>query len=125
VNASSNLLRRQRGLSLFGMLFFGIVLVVIVVIGMRVMPTALEFYACKRAIAKVAASGETGVFELQRAFDKIAAVEDIATITGKDLKIQRDGGVVTISFQYEKRIPLVGPASLVLDYEGTSTGRPQ
>ena len=27
------------------------------------MPTALEFYACKRAIAKVAASGEPGVFE--------------------------------------------------------------
>ena len=33
---------RQRGLSLFGLLFFGVVALVLVVLVMRVMPSALE-----------------------------------------------------------------------------------
>jgi hypothetical protein len=112
--------RRQRGLSLIGLLFFGIVAVMLVVLGMRVLPSALEYIAIKRAITRVATAGETGTTEIQKAFDRIAAVDDIATITGKDLLITRNGSQVTIAFKYEKRIPLFGPASLVIDYEGSS-----
>jgi len=112
---------RQGGLSLFGLLFFGIVLVMFVVVGMRVLPTALEYLAIKRAVDNMAKSGETDIPALQRAFDRAAAIDDITTLQGKDLKYTRNGQVVTISFEYEKRIPLVGPASLVLAYEGTAT----
>jgi hypothetical protein len=112
--------RRQRGLSLIGLLFFGIVAVMLVVLGMRVLPSALEYIAIKRAITRVATSGETGTTEIQKAFDRIAAVDDIATLTGKDLLITRNGSQVTIGFRYEKRIPLFGPASLVIDYEGNT-----
>jgi hypothetical protein len=114
-------LRRQRGLSLIGLLFFGVIVVMLVVVGMRVLPTTLEFVAIKRAISKVATSGETGTVEIQKAFDRIAAVDDISTLTGKDLVIQRNGSQVTLAFKYEKRIPLFGPASLVIDYEGSSS----
>jgi len=107
------------------MLILGIVLVMFVVVGMRVLPTALEFMAIKRAINKVATSGASATPEIQKAFDLIAAVDDISTITGKDLVIARDGSSVTLSFRYEKRIPLVGPASLVIDYEGTTAGQPK
>jgi len=88
---------------------------------MRVLPTTLEFVAIKRAISKVATSGETGTVEIQKAFDRMAAVDDITTLTGKDLVIQRNGSQVTLAFKYEKRIPLFGPASLVIDYEGSSS----
>ena len=113
--------RRQRGLSLIGLLIFGIVIVMMVVVGMRVLPTVLEFTAIKRAITRIATSGETSTVEIQRAFERSAAVDDIVSIRGKDLQIVRDGTRVTISFSYEKRIPLFGPASLLLDYQGTSS----
>jgi Domain of unknown function (DUF4845) len=115
--------RRERGLSLIGLLLFGIVAVMLVVVGMRVLPTALEYIAIKRAITRVATSGETGTVEIQKAFDRIAAVDDIATLTGKDLLITRNGSQVTIAFRYEKRIPLFGPASLLLDYEGSTAAK--
>ena len=115
--------RRQGGLSLFGLLFFGIVLVMVVVVGMRVLPTALEYMAIKRAIEKMATSGETDIPALQRAFDRAAAIDDITTLQGKDLKITRSGQSITISFEYEKRIPLAGPASLVLAYDGTAAAK--
>jgi len=112
--------RRQRGLSLIGLILFGIIAVMLVVVGMRVLPTVLEYTAIKRAIGKIATAGTTNTLEIQKSFDRIAAVDDIASINGKDLLIQRDGGRVVISFQYEKRIPLFGPASLLLDYRGSA-----
>jgi hypothetical protein len=119
--SSNAFARRERGLSLIGLILFGIVAVMLVTVGMRVVPTALEFAAIKRAIGKIATSGETSTQEIQKSFDRMAAVDDIASINGKDLLIKRDGGRVTISFQYEKRIPLFGPASLLLDYKGTAS----
>lgn len=113
--------RRERGLSLIGLILFGIVAVMLVVVGMRVLPTALEYVAIKRAIARVVSSGEVSAAEVQRSFDRIAAVDDIVSIKGKDLKIERDGSKLTVSFRYEKRVPLYGPASLLLDYQGSAS----
>jgi hypothetical protein len=113
--------RRERGLSLIGLLIFGVIAVMLVVVGMRVLPTALEFAAIKRAVERIAVSGEKSTVEIQRAFDRSAAVDDIVSIRGRDLQVVRDGAKVTISFRYEKRIPLFGPASLLLDYQGTSS----
>jgi len=118
---------RQRGLSLISLLIFGVVAVMLVVVGMRVLPTALEYMAVQRALEKIATSGETSPAAISAAFDKIAAVDDIAAISGRDLKVTRIQGGVAISFQYEKRIPLYGPASLLLDYTGSARvgGAPQ
>lgn len=113
--------RRQSGLSLIGLLFFGAIAVLIVVLGMRVLPTVLEYTSIKRAIYNVASSGVTGTLEIQKAFDRQAAIDDIVSIGGKDLLIEKDGQRVVITFRYEKRIPLFGPATLLLDYEGSST----
>ncbi|MCL4744920.1 MAG: DUF4845 domain-containing protein [Burkholderiaceae bacterium] len=112
--------RAQRGLSLLGMLLFAIVAVTVVVVGMRVMPSALEYMAAKRAINRVASSGETNPIEIRRSFDRIAAVDDIVSIGAKDLQIERDGNSVRVSFRYEKRVALFGPASLVLDYQASA-----
>ena len=112
--------RSQRGVSLLGMLIFAVVVVAAVVIGMRVLPTALEFMAAKRAIERVVTSGATDPTEIRKSFDRFAAVDDIVTITGKDLAIERTGDKVRVSFGYEKRVPLFGPASLLLDYKASA-----
>ena len=88
---------RQRGLSLFGLLFFGFIALGLVVLVMRVMPSALEFFAAKRALDKIAASGETTPLEIQKSFDKISAIE--------------------------KKVPLVANASLLLEYEANATSK--
>ncbi len=114
--------RRERGLGLIGLIVFGIVAVMLVVVGMRVLPTVLEYVAIKRAISRVVSSGDASAAGIQRSFDRIAAVDDIVSIKGKDLRIERDGSNLTVSFRYEKRVPLYGPASLLLDYQGSATG---
>ncbi|TXL67340.1 DUF4845 domain-containing protein [Zeimonas arvi] len=119
--ASRAALRRaQRGLSLIGLLFVAAVVIAIAVVAMRVVPSALEYMAIKGAVEKVVTSGAPSARELQVAFDRFAAVDDIKSISGRDLIIEKVDGATVVSFAYEKRIELAGPVSLVIAYHGSS-----
>jgi Domain of unknown function (DUF4845) len=108
---------RQRGLGFFGLLLFGALLAVLAILAMKVVPTYIEYLAIKRAVQRVAVSSNS-VLEVQASFERMAAVDDIVSIGARDLTIVRKGDHFEVSFEYEKRIPLFGPASLLLEYEG-------
>ena len=85
---------------------------------MKVFPTATEFIAIKRAVVKARNEG-SDPSGIRSAFERSSAIDDITSINGRDLDIAPlPGGGFKVSFAYEKRIPLFGPASLVLDYRG-------
>ncbi|MCD6672076.1 MAG: DUF4845 domain-containing protein [Burkholderiaceae bacterium] len=114
----------QAGLSLLGLLLAAVVIVVVALIGLRVVPSALEYRAIVSAVNKIGSSGANTPRDVQSAFDRFAAVDDIRSISGKDLAVERmPDGTMSVSFQYEKRIPLYGPASLVIDYQGSNRVR--
>jgi len=109
----------QRGISLIGLIVVVAILGALGVVMLKVVPTIAEYQAIKKAIVSARSAGTTPL-EIQAAFDKQANVSYIESITGKDLVIVRDGTTFEISFAYSKKIPLVGPASLLLEYEGTT-----
>ncbi|MCW5672038.1 MAG: DUF4845 domain-containing protein [Hydrogenophaga sp.] len=110
--------RQQRGLTFFGLLIVGVLLAYTGVILAQVAPTYIEYLAVKKAVDK-AAAGST-VAEVRSIFDKAAQIDDIRTIAGKDLTVGKEGDRVVVSFAYVREIPLVGPAHLVMKYEGRS-----
>lgn len=115
---------RQAGLSLLGLLLTSAVIVVVVLVGLRVVPSALEYRAIVSAVNKAGNSGANSPRDVQVAFDRYAAIDDIKSIGGKDLLVERQpDGTMSVSFQYEKRIPLYGPASLLIDYQGSNQVR--
>ena len=109
----------QRGVSLSGLIFVVAIIGVLVVFGMRTVPSYLEYKAIKNSIAVAKATGGS-VQEMRTSFDKNADVAYITTVAGRDLVFTRDGGQVEISFAYEKRLPIAGNVSLVIDYSGTT-----
>lgn len=112
--------RRQHGMSLLGLLLVGIVVGFGLLIVLKVFPTVSEYYAIKKAVQR--AIGESSdVAGIQSSFDKSSQIDDFTALTGKDLVISKNGDKVTVSFSYEKRIPLFGPASLLLDYQGSES----
>lgn len=110
--------RQQRGMTFIGLLFVGVILVFGGVTLARVVPTYLEFMAVQQAVQK--ASSGTTVAEVRSTFDKAATIDDITSITGKDLEIGKQGDRVVVSFEYSREIPLAGPAYLVMKYAGQS-----
>ena len=111
----------QSGLTLTGLIFMVAVVGLIAVLGLRIVPSVTEYMAVKKAIVSAKSAGNTPQ-EIRAAFDRQADVGYIQSITSKDLDISKENDV---SFAYQKVIHLAGPASLVLDYEGsTAKNRP-
>ena len=109
---------RQRGASMLGVLFFVGVLACVGLIAAQAMPTALEYQAVLKAVEK-AKSGNT-VPEVKTIFDKAAQIDDITSISAKDLEITKEGDKVVVKFAYNKEIHMFGPAYLLLKYVGRS-----
>lgn len=102
----------QKGLSFFGFVVIAVLAVAVFAIGGQSLPIALEYQAAKKAAQKAATEGMT-VPEVRDVFDRAAQIDDIHTITGKDLDITKINDRVVVSFEYERSLPLVGPAYLV------------
>lgn len=115
--------RKQQGISLVSLIFVLAFLAVLAVVGMKVVPTVTEYMAVNKAIAKAKADGSTPA-EIRSSFDKQADVAYITSITGKDLEVYNGGSGLEVSFAYDKKIPLVGPASLLIEYVGTTDKQP-
>jgi hypothetical protein len=113
-----NLKSKQQGISLIGILFVGGVLVFLGVIGAQVIPTYTEYQTIGKALDKARQSGS--VAEVRSTFDKAAQVDDIKSITGKDLEVTKEGDKTVVSFAYSREIHLGGPAYLLLKYTGRS-----
>jgi hypothetical protein len=53
-------------------------------------------------------------------FDKAAQIDDIKSISGRDIEVTKEGDKVVVSFAYQREIHLAGPAWLTLKYSGRS-----
>ena len=114
-------LRSERGVTLFGLLFWAIVIGFVALLGLRVLPTVNEYFTIKRAVEQIAASGQTTVPEIRSAFDKQVQIEySIQSITSKDLEITKVNDKVVIGFSYGKEIEIMSPVYLLIKYEGRS-----
>jgi hypothetical protein len=116
--AQMKLKQQQRGLTFFGLLVVGGLLAFTGVIVAQIVPTYIEYMAVEKG-AQEAAAGTT-VSDVRCIFDKAAQIDDIRTISGKDLEVGKEGDRVVVSFAYAREIHVAGPAYLVMKYQGRS-----
>ena len=113
--------RRQRGITLFGLMTWAILIGFVAYVGLRVFPTVNEYLTIQRTIEKIAASSPGTVAEARAAFDRQKDIEySISTIGGKDLEVTKENDKLVIRFAYDKEIPIVEPVYLLLKYKGRS-----
>ncbi len=110
-----------QGFSLIGLLCTLTVLGVAGVLFVRAGPSIFEYWAIEKAVRAASAMSGTPA-EVRVAYERLASVGYIDAVQAKDLKIEGSGDAMTVSFAYEKRIPLAGPASLVISYQGSTAG---
>jgi Tfp pilus assembly protein PilE len=111
--------KSQAGVSLMGLIFVLVVLGVLASFALKVLPSYSEFSSAKKAIASAKSAGQSPA-EIRKAFDRQAEIDDIKTIAGKDLEISRQGEGFDVAFAYEKKVPMTGPVSLLIDYAATT-----
>ena len=108
----------QRGVSFFGLVIGIALLVGIGALAAQAFPTVLEYQAILKAVEKSKVGNS--VPEVRQIFDKAAQIDDIKSITAKDLEISKNGDKVVVKFAYNREIHMFGPAYLLLKYAGQS-----
>jgi hypothetical protein len=113
--------RAQRGITLFGLIFWAFLVGFTGYLLVRTLPTVNEYLTIRRAVERIAASQPATVAEVRQAFDRQREVEyGITAVTGKDLVVTKEGERVVVSFAYDKLVPVWGPVNLLIKYEGSS-----
>jgi hypothetical protein len=105
-------------MSFIGLLVVGGLLAVTGVVVAQAIPTVIEYQAVLKAVNK-AKDGNT-VAEVRSIFDKAASIDNISTISGKDIEVTKENNKVVVRFAYQREIHLAGPAYLTLKYAGQS-----
>jgi hypothetical protein len=114
--------QRQQGLSLVSLIFLGLIAIVLLTIGFKLVPSLIEYLAIDRAVQKIKNEGST-VREIRSAFDRYATIDDIKSIQSKDLDITKDADGVVISYAYSYSVSLADNVRLVIDYSGSTRDR--
>lgn len=113
---------KQSGVSLGGLLVSAVILAMVALLGMKVVPSVVEYFNIVKAVKKIS-SGDTAqssVAEVRKAFERQATIDDFKSVAGQDLDISKEGGQLVISFAYEQRIPLFTNVSLLIEFEGSN-----
>jgi hypoxanthine-guanine phosphoribosyltransferase len=111
----------QRGLSLISLILIGGLIFFVAVLGMKCLPAYMEFFAVSRNLKGLVASGQgSSMREIQSRFDAQAVIDDITSVQGRDLEINKSGNSLSISVSYERMVPLFNHVSLLFTFDASA-----
>lgn len=117
-------MNRQSGVSLSGLMMGIALLVPIALLGMKVIPSVMEYYSILKAVKSAAQdAGAKGgsVMDIRVAYTRQMQVGNFTKVEPADLEITKeDSGQVVVMFAYQDKIPLFANVSIAIDYEGSS-----
>lgn len=110
---------RQRGISMVTLILILALLGGVGAIFLKALPSMMEYQSVIKAVNRAARDGNT-VAEVRASFDRAAQIDNITSITGKDLEVRKEGDQVVVGFDYQKEFHVFGPAWLLMKYQGQS-----
>ena len=116
-------MHKQRGVSMLGFMFMSVAVIIIAMLAMKLVPAYIEFFSVKKILNAMGQDSETKSMsnnEIRRSFAKRADVGYVTVVKPEDLAVDRSGGNIVISTEYEYRTKLVANISLVVDFKATS-----
>ncbi|MEK7708430.1 MAG: DUF4845 domain-containing protein [Pseudomonadota bacterium] len=116
-------LQKQKGISLSGLLVWSVILILIAISGLRIAPAYIEFSTIQKnltAIVKDTNSQNMDLNQIRLSFNRRAQIDNIKSISGQDIKINKENGRIVLSAEYTTKIPLIANLSLTIDFEPIS-----
>ncbi|GAB4125000.1 MAG: hypothetical protein Fur0040_07050 [Sideroxydans sp.] len=114
---------RQRGMSFTGFIVGAIVLVLVVIGGLKLVPAYIhsaQISEIFREIVSDPGMRGAGRSAIEMSFRKRASINDINDLNPQDIEIEDDNGTLVLSAHYTLKVPLVGNASLLLEFNPSS-----
>jgi hypothetical protein len=115
--------KQQRGVTLIGMLLWGIIIVFVAVLAMKLLPAYTEYFTIKKVLFDIGqdpAIKTMGNAAIRDKFNKRALIDDIHSVKPDDLEITKDGGRTVVSVDYPFQTKVIGNISLLVDFHASS-----
>ena len=116
-------MNRQRGLSLMGLIITLGVVAFFALMGFKLLPAYLEYWTVQRIVKDLAHSPELrggAPRDVIAAFDRRGVIDNVTSVTGKELEINKVGDGFEITASWSKRVPLFGNINACMDFEAQS-----
>ena len=111
---------RQRGATFLGMVTIVAILGFGLYGGVRLVPLYSEYFSVVRVLEQTAKENPGGNQQtLRNALNRRWSVEDIRSLSYKDVEIKRQGNGLTMRAWYRAEAPFVSNISLVVDFDKT------
>jgi hypothetical protein len=113
-------MRKQKGLTLVSMVIVGAMIFFVLLIGMKLIPSYIEYFKVQNHLRELMRSPELrdGTPQaIRSAFDRRATIDDITVVTGKDLEIGGTPPNHTLGASWSSKVPLFGNVSAIIDFQ--------
>lgn len=112
----------QRGLSIIGFLFVTVVVLIVALLIFRVTPAYIEWYTVQKGLTETMRdTNDPTLANIRRAMDRKLAADYADAVGPKDIEIRREGNTIIAFVAWEKKLPLVHNASLLLEFEASAS----
>lgn len=114
---------QQLGVTMVGAIFIAGLIVFFAIMGLKLVPAYIEFATIQNHLRDLARAPDTSgasPAEIRSAFNRRAQIDNIESVSGRDMDISREGGGVVLVIEYSERIPMVGNISACIDFEASS-----
>jgi hypothetical protein len=114
---------RQQGVTMVGMMFIAGLIVFFSITGLKLIPAYIEFATIQNHLRELARSPDTrgaSPRDIQSAFNRRKHIDNITSVDGRDIEIEKDGGEIVLVLAYENRIHMMGNITACIDFEATS-----
>ena len=116
-------MRRQKGVTLTGMILVSVLVIIVLLIGMKVVPVYLEYFTILknfRAMAEDPSLASVRRPELVRAWSGRATVDNITALKTTDVVFERQGEQLVVSAEYSVKVPIFGHVNFCFDFNPSS-----
>ncbi len=113
-------MKKQRGLSLVGLLITSGVLVFFAIIGFKLLPSYIEYWTVQRIISDIARSPEVRggtIRDVNTAFDRRTAIDNVNSIKSSDLEVTKTSDGFDILVSWTVRVPLFANVNACIDFQ--------
>lgn len=118
------MLNKQRGVSLEGTLVVIVLLIFVGVAAMKLVPSYMENGTIQKIFDTIVHDPEmqgAQVRAVRESFAKRAMMNNLKVINENDIEVSKDANGLSLSVSYTVKIPLVSNASLLLEFNTSSS----
>ncbi len=116
-------MKRQKGLTLTGMILFAILLVVVLLTAFKIVPVYLEYFAIERQFKAMSLDPKlrsANRREIGNVWAARSAVDDLRSMSPDLIEVTREGDDIVVSGEYSVKVPLFRNVAACFDFKPSS-----